>query len=204
MVKAPSGVPAISVGPAMAEFTVRLRDEDGRVCAENELGEIELSGGSLAASYFESDVALLEPDGFYATGDIGFVDDGELFITGRISDRIKVNGQSFFAADFEQSVERLPFVRDGRSAVLQVGDAIVVLAEVTPEARKDVEGSRAKIVAQLVQSMGVKVRAGDVHYLRPNQLSRTSSGKLQRRAIAQAYQDGKLRGLTLDGPARGE
>jgi acyl-CoA synthetase (AMP-forming)/AMP-acid ligase II len=197
VVKSPSGLQAISVGRPMPEFTVRLRDEQGRVCAENELGEIELSGGSLAASYFESDVTLLEPDGFYATGDIGFVDEGELFITGRISDRIKVNGQSFFAADFEQALERLPFVRDGRSAVLQLDGDIVVLAEVTRDARDDIEGSRATIIARLVQSMGVKVQAGNVHYLKPNQLLRTSSGKLQRRAIAQAYRDGKLRGLTL-------
>ena len=204
VVKAPSGLPAISVGRPMTEFTVRLRDEEGRACAENELGEIELSGGSLAASYFESEATLLAPDGFYRTGDIGFVDDGELFITGRISDRIKVNGQSFFAADFEQAVERLPFVRDGRCAVLQLDGDIIVLAEVTRDARDDIEGSRATIIGQLVQSMGVKVRAADVHYLKANQLSRTSSGKLQRRAIAQAYRDGRLQSLTLIGRAEAD
>ncbi len=201
LVKAPSGVQAVSVGRPMPEFTVRLRDEEGRLCAENELGEIELAGGSLAASYFESDITLIGEDGFYATGDIGFVDDGELFITGRISDRIKVNGQSFFAADFEQAVERLPFVRDGRSAVLQLDGAdgaIVILAEVERAARADVEGSRATIVAHLVQSMAVKVNATDVHFVRPGQLSRTSSGKLRRRAIAQAYRNGTLEILTLD------
>ncbi|HEV2345909.1 MAG TPA: AMP-binding protein [Actinocrinis sp.] len=205
LVKAPSGVPAISVGRPMPQFTVRLRDEAGRICQENELGEIELAGGSLAASYFESEIELLAPDGFYPTGDIGFVDDAELFITGRISDRIKVNGQSFFAADFEQALERLAFVRDGRSAILQLdgtGGAIVVLAEVDRTARADIEGSRATIVAHLVQSMGVKVDASDVHYVRPGQLSRTSSGKLQRRAIARAYRDGTLEGLTLTGRPR--
>lgn len=204
LVKAPSGVSAISVGRPMPQFSVRLRDEAGRICAERELGEIELKGGSLAASYFESDVELLAPDGFYPTGDIGFVDDAELFITGRISDRIKVNGQSFFAADFEQALERLPFVRDGRSAVIQLDGsdgAIVVLTEVDRAARADVEGSRATIVAHLVQAMGVKVDASDVHYVRPGQLTRTSSGKLQRRAIAQAYRNGTLEGLTLTGQA---
>lgn len=200
VVPSPAGVPAISVGRPMSEFTVRLRDSDGRVCGENELGEIELAGGSLASSYLDNPLPLGGNDGFYATGDIGFVDGGELFITGRISDRIKVNGQSFFAADFEQAVEQLPFVREGRTAVVQSDGNIVVLTEVDRAGRQDVEGSRARIVEHLVRAIGVTVRDGDVHFLRPGQLPRTSSGKLQRRAIARAYEQGELRGLPA-GPA---
>jgi acyl-CoA synthetase (AMP-forming)/AMP-acid ligase II len=199
VVSSPSGTQAISVGRPMPEFTVRLRDDVGRVCEENELGEIELAGGSLVSSYFDNPLPLGGDDGFYATGDIGFVDGGELFVTGRISDRIKVNGQSLFAADFEQAVERLPFVREGRTAVVQSGGQIIVLTEVDRPARQDVAGSRARIVEHLVLTIGVTVRASDVHFLRPGQLPRTSSGKLQRPAIAQAYERGLLKGLTFEG-----
>jgi acyl-CoA synthetase (AMP-forming)/AMP-acid ligase II len=201
IVPSPSGVPAISVGQPMPTFTVRLRDETGRICADNELGEIELAGGSMAASYLDSPLPLGRDDGFYATGDIGFVDHGELFITGRISDRIKVNGQSYFAADFEQAVERLPFVHEGRTAVVQSDGRIVVLTAVDSSAREDVELSRARIVEHLVWTVGVTVHASDVHFLRAGQLSRTSSGKLQRRAIAEAYERGRLEGMTLGPPA---
>jgi acyl-CoA synthetase (AMP-forming)/AMP-acid ligase II len=201
VVPSPSGVPAISVGPPLPEFTVRLRDEDGRICGENELGEIEVVGGSLAAGYLDEALPLGRDDGYYPTGDIGFADDGELFITGRISDRIKVNGQSFFAADFEQAVEQLPFVRKGRTAVAQTGGHIVVLTEVDRSARGDVEGSRAQIVEHLVRTTGVTVRAPDVHFLHPGQLSRTSSGKLRRPAIVKAYERGQLQGLTLSSPS---
>ncbi|MFE9426740.1 AMP-binding protein [Kitasatospora sp. NPDC006697] len=195
----PSGLPAISVGRVLPEFDLRLRDEDGRICGEDELGEIELAGGSLADGYLDRGEPLAGPDGYYATGDIGFVNGGELFITGRISDRIKVNGQSLFAADFEQAVERLPFVREGRSAVAQLTDGrIIVLTEVDREARDDIPGSRARIADHLAQSIGVTVHPRDIHYLRPNQLQRTSSGKLQRRAIVAAYEAGTLRGLTFD------
>lgn len=197
VVDSPSGLPAISVGRVMAEFTVRLRDEAGGPCGANELGEIELAGGSLATGYLDRPGPLADQDGWYATGDIGFLDDGELFITGRISDRIKVNGQSLFAADFEQALEQLSFVREGRTAVAQIDGPIVVLAEVDREAREDIPGSRARIVEHLMATIGVTVRAEDVHYLRPGQLSRTSSGKLQRRAIVAAYRAGRLDGLTL-------
>ncbi|GAA1953624.1 AMP-binding protein [Kitasatospora viridis] len=197
-VTGPNGLSAVSVGPPMPEFRVRLRDDEGRLCGEDELGEIELADGSLTDGYLDRTEPLTGPDGYYATGDIGFVNGGELFITGRISDRIKVNGQSLFAADFEQAVERLPFVREGRSMAAQTGGRIIVLAEVDREARDDIPGSRARIVEHLAQTVGVTVHPGDVHYLRPNQLQRTSSGKLQRRAIVAAYEAGRLKGLTFD------
>ncbi|MEU3980909.1 AMP-binding protein [Streptomyces sp. NPDC026672] len=202
-VPAPSGVPAVSVGRPLPEFTVRIRDEHGRVRAENELGLIELAGGSLAPAYLGRSEPLTGDDGFYATGDIGFLDGGELFITGRDGDRIKVNGQSLFAADFEQAVERLPFVRQGRTAVVESRGDLLVLTEVGREARADVDGTRARIADHLVHALGVTVRPGDVHFLRPGQLPRTSSGKLRRHAVLEAYEAGRLEGPTLPAPTDG-
>lgn len=72
-----------------------------------------------------------------------------------------------------------------------------MLTEVDRPARGDVPGSREHIVADLVRVLGVKVRPEDVHYLKPGQLERTSSGKLRRRAIARAYAEGRLVGLTF-------
>ncbi|MEU3183383.1 AMP-binding protein [Streptomyces sp. NPDC006923] len=189
-VASPAGVPAVSVGRPMPEFTVRVRDENGHVCAENELGQIELAGGSLAPSYFDRSRPLAAQDGFYATGDIGFLDGGELFVTGRDGDRIKVNGQSLFAVDFEQAVETLPFVRSGRTVVAQRDGRILVLAEADRTARQDVEGTRSQVVERLVRAFGVAVRPQDVHLLRSGQLPRTSSGKLRRHDAVTAFRQG--------------
>lgn len=186
-VVSPAGVEALSVGRPMPEFTVRVRDEAGEVRGENELGEIEIAGGSLADRYFDREAPLASADGFYATGDIGFLDDGELFVTGRAGDRIKVNGRSLFAVDFEQEVERLPFVRSGRSVVAQRDGRVLVLLEADRAARTDPEGARDRVVAQLVRTLGVAVRAEDVHLLRPGRLPRTSSGKLRRRDAVEAH-----------------
>jgi acyl-CoA synthetase (AMP-forming)/AMP-acid ligase II len=194
---APSGMPAISVGRPMPGFAVQLRNDDGLLCRDHELGEIELAGGTLATTYFDDAKPLAGADGFFATGDLGFVDEGELFITGRIGDRIKVNGQSLFATDFEQTVERLDFMREGRTVVIQSEDRIVVLAEAARRALADIDGSRVRIVEHLAQMLGVTVRACDIHFVHAGQLTRTSSGKLQRRAIAQAYHQDRLTGYTL-------
>ncbi|RKH34372.1 AMP-dependent synthetase [Corallococcus praedator] len=197
VVTAPNGQPAISVGRPLSEFRVRLRAEDGRVCGEGEMGEVELGGGSLAPSYFLDDRPLLGEDGYYATGDLGFQQGGELFITGRINDRIKVNGQSFFSADFEQAVERVPFIRPGRTAVIQVQGRLVVLAEVNhPSVLERLEESQQQVCRSVLETVGVTLPAKDVLFIRYGQLQKTSSGKLQRRAITEAYEQGRVRTVT--------
>ena len=174
---------------------MRLRNEQGELCGEDELGEIELAGGSLTSEYFEGKHPMPRADGFYRTGDIGFVNDGELFITGREGDRIKINGQSLFATDFEQVIERLPFVREGRTTVFQHDDDLIVLAEIDGGARQDLNRSRAVLISHLAENIGATVEPSNVHFLRSGQLERTSSGKLKRRAIALKYRQGIIKTL---------
>jgi fatty-acyl-CoA synthase len=194
VVTAPHGLPAISVGPLLGEFEVRLRTEEGRVCGERELGEIELRGGSLAASYYADERPLRGDDGFYATGDLGFLDGGELFITGRINDRIKINGQSYFSSDFEQAIERLPFIRPGRTVVIQAQGRVVVLAEAqSAEALERRARSQQQVCTAILESVGVTVAPQDVLFIRYGQIQKTSSGKLQRRAMTEAYEQGRIR-----------
>jgi fatty-acyl-CoA synthase len=200
VVTGPNGQPAISVGRLLPAFEVRLRAEDGRVCGERELGEVELLGGSLAAEYFADARPLRGEEGFYATGDLGFLDGGELFITGRVGDRIKLSGQSFFSSDFEQAIERLPFIRPGRTAVIHVQGKLVVLAEVNAaSALKQEERSRQQVCEAILGTVGVKVAPEDVLFIRYGQLQKTSSGKLQRKAMAEAYEQGRIRTVTPNG-----
>ncbi|WP_224245205.1 AMP-binding protein [Hyalangium gracile] len=194
VVTAPSGQPAISVGRPLREFEVRLRTEDGRLCGERELGEIEIRGGSLAASYYQDERPLRNAEGYYPSGDLGFMQDGELFITGRINDRIKINGQSYFSSDFEQAVERLPFVRPGRSVVIQAEGRVVVLAEVSHAGVLEQRAqSQRQVCEKILEAVGVTVAQEDVLFIRYGQIQKTSSGKLQRRAITEAYQQGRVR-----------
>jgi acyl-CoA synthetase (AMP-forming)/AMP-acid ligase II len=197
LVTAPHGQQAISLGPPLREFEVRLRTEDGRVCGERELGQIELRGGSLAASYYADERPLRAEDGFYPTGDLGFLDGGELFITGRVNDRIKINGQSYFSSDFEQAIERLPFVRAGRSVVIQAQGRVVVLAEAqSAEVLERRAQSQKQVCTAILESVGVTVPPEDVLFIRYGQIQKTSSGKLQRRAMTEAYEQGRIRVAT--------
>jgi fatty-acyl-CoA synthase len=197
VVTGPNGQPAISLGLPLSEFEMRLRTEDGRVCAERELGEIELRGGSLADAYYADERPLRGEEGFYATGDLGFVDGGELFITGRVNDRIKINGQSYFSSDFEQAIERLPFLRPGRSVVIQTQGRVVVLAEAQSlSALERRAQSQQQVCSAILEAVGVTVAQQDVLFIRYGQIQKTSSGKLQRRAMTEAFEQGRIRVAT--------
>jgi fatty-acyl-CoA synthase len=197
VVTGPNGQLAISVGKPLGGFETRLRAEDGRPCGERELGEIEIRGGSLVPSYYEDARPLRSEEGFYATGDQGFVQDGELFITGRISDRIKINGQSYFSSDFEQAVEQLPFVRAGRTVAVHINGRLVVMAEVqSPSVLKQRAHHQKLVCEQILNSVGVVVAEEDVLFIRYGQISKTSSGKLQRNAMSAAFREGRVRVAT--------
>jgi fatty-acyl-CoA synthase len=196
----PGNVPAVCVGKPLPTFELRVVTEDGRVAGEGELGEIQLGAGTLADGYFEEGRPLAGDNGFYGTGDVGMLRGGALYITGRIGDRMKVNGQSYFASAFEQVVDTLPFVRTGRSAVFQTGDRVVVLAEVQgAPALRERRQHQEQIVATLLDRTGVKVRHEDIHFIRYGQIHKTSSGKLRRQAIAEAHQRGDIRDADLRG-----
>ncbi len=154
---------------------------------------MEIRGGTLASSYFEDDRPLISSDGFFHTGDLGFLKNGELFITGRINDRIKINGQSFFSSDFEQAIERLPFIREGRSAVLQLQGRLKVLAEVTHAGVLETRfRSQQQVCEAVLATVGVPIAPEDVLFIRYGQIQKTSSGKLQRVAMAEALEQGKI------------
>ena len=189
-----NGQRAISSGEVDPSFGVEIRDDDGRVLPPGELGEIHLCGGSLAPRYFDPSSPLLADDGFYATGDLGFLDGDDLFIAGRAGDRFKIHGESYFASDLEHVIEGLPCVRPGRVAVIHVDGRVIILAEPTNRAVAQAHAEHAAtIIDRVAASSGIKLDARDVWFVRRGEIKHTSSGKLRRRALAEAFAAGQLR-----------
>ncbi|MGO3130277.1 MAG: amino acid adenylation domain-containing protein [Alcaligenes sp.] len=163
---------------------------DGRV------GEIWATGPSIASGYWENPVATQETfverdrKTWLRTGDLGFMRDGQLFVTGRIKDIIIVRGHNLYPQDIERAIEReVDAVRVGRVSAFAVngpnGEAIGVAAEVSRSMQRLVEPIR------LVEMLGAVVSdlCGEplsvVALLQPGELPKTSSGKLQRQAARQ-------------------
>lgn len=183
-----------SVGRPHPMFEVRVTDEDGQPCGEGAIGEIELRGGSLASGYFEDERAMYNAAGYYATGDLGYLRAGELFVIGRVGDRLKINAESFFATELEHALTQLSFVRPGRCAAVDGGGRPIVVIEAT---RRDVPEESAAlrrhdVTALLLREAGIKVLPADVLFVRPGQIDHTSSGKIRRPALTEAVTSGRV------------
>jgi acyl-CoA synthetase (AMP-forming)/AMP-acid ligase II len=149
--------------------------------------------------YFGDAVATaraLAPDGWLDTGDLGFVVDGELYLTGRAKDLVIIRGANHAPQAFEESLQAVEGVRVGCAVALgftpegSEDEALLLLAERTgPEA--DDAAVEERVRAAVVAATGI--RPHTVRMLAPGTLPRTSSGKLRRSEALRRYLSDELK-----------
>jgi FkbH-like protein len=175
------------------------------LCAPGQVGEIWLSGPSVAQGYwnrldeteraFKATLAGHESQ-FFRTGDLGFVQHGELFITGRIKDLIIIRGRNHYPQDIELTAERShEALRPGCGAAFSVevgGDErLVIVYELERQHRNaDIEEVAQTVRQAVAQQHEVQVYG--VVLLRPGHIPKTSSGKIQHYACRAGFLDGTL------------
>jgi amino acid adenylation domain-containing protein len=174
-------------------------------CCNHEVGEIWVSGSSVGHGYWnqpektrETFLAYLSDTGegpFLRTGDLGFLQDGELFITGRVKDLIIIRGRNLYPQDIELTAERShPTLRVGSSAAFAIEvdgeERLIVVQEVEFRQKPNVEEVTAAIRQAVAEEHEVQVHA--VVLIKPGSIPKTSSGKIQRRATRTAFLTGNL------------
>lgn len=186
-------------GRVIPGHVVEIRDEDGRVLPERQVGRIFVKGPSLMSGYDRRPVETalaLTADGWLDTGDLGYRVVDELVITGRHKDLIIINGRNLWPQDLEYCAEQVDSVRTGDVAVFSVNDpeaeeeqvvALVQCRSSDPEKRNSLAQS---IAALLTKSYGIAVH---VVLVPNNALPLTSSGKLRRGNARKAYLEGTLK-----------
>jgi len=201
-VAAPAGAEAgprrdmVGSGRPLPGTQVRIADADGADLPDRTAGEIVLWSPSLAAGYANDPAASAEAfrEGWYATGDLGYLADGELFVTGRKKDLIIIAGVNIYPQDIEAIVNAVPGVIPGRCVALGAADAdagteqLVVLAE-TREADPSRRERIGRAIAEAVAS-ATEVVAGDVRLLGHMALAKSSSGKIARTENLRRYRQG--------------
>ncbi|MES1241168.1 MAG: AMP-binding protein [Acidobacteriota bacterium] len=197
----------VSCGRTLAGQRLEIVDPESReIRAAGEMGEIWLSGPSVAAGYhgredgegvFSGRLAGSGSDSgdgpFLRTGDLGFLVDGELFVAGRLKDLIIVRGRNLHPQDVELTVERCdPAVRPGGVAAfpLEVDgeEAVGIACEVSDPG--DPRELAAGLAREVASAHGVTPAV--VALLAPRGLPKTSSGKVQRRLCRASLLDGTL------------
>lgn len=160
---------------------IRIVDKETRELPEGRIGEIQVSGPNLADGYWGRDEPFAA-DGWLATGDLGFVHEGQLYVAGRLKDLIIVDGRNHYPQDVEATVEAAhPSVRAGRVAAFAVrdghGEGVAVVAGcATPD-----DESVATAVRRAV-SAGHDLPLRALWLVPPGAVPRTSSGKVSRAA----------------------
>jgi fatty-acyl-CoA synthase len=187
------------LGKPVHGLEMRITDpETGRQLPEREAGELEVRGTSLTTGYYRNPTATAEAfreDGWFRTGDLAYLVDGELVICGRIKDLIIVGGRNVFPEDIERSVARVEGVRKGNVIAFGTsGRRNVEKVVVVAEAKADELDVMRKAVAEAVHE-AASVAAGDIVLVEPGTLPKTSSGKLQRSLCKRRYLDGELAAL---------
>lgn len=172
---------------------LRIADPDLAGLGDREVGEILVRGPSLASGYLGDDAPDLFVDGWLRTGDLGYLGEGELFVTGRAKDMVIAMGQNYYPEDFEWAAGRVPGVRAGRCVAFAEPDAERVVILVEPRgANSDIESLRHEVSRSVRDTVGVA--ASKVVVVPPDTVEKTTSGKLRRATMRDAYADGALTG----------
>jgi fatty-acyl-CoA synthase len=187
----------VSCGKPFPGHEIGIFGDDDRRLGEREIGEIRFRGPSVAGGYFrnpEATRATFGADGWLRTGDLGYLADGELYISGRKKDILIIHGRNYYPQAIEWLAEEIAGVRKGNVVVFSVPgsdtEEVVLVAETT--AVDVVE--RARIAQQVKTHLNAALSlvVGDVVLLAVGQLPKTSSGKLQRRKTREQYLGGTL------------
>lgn len=187
-------------GRPMPGYKVEVRDVAGRVVPDRQIGRIFISAPSMMQGYFneaEMTANVLKDDGWLNSGDLGYMIDGQLVVTGRSKDLIIVGGRNIWPQDIEWAAECLDDVRTGDSAAFAITDdadqeRAVVVAECRLKDAPAREELRQAIRATIQKAVGVECQ---VVLAAPKSLTFTTSGKLSRAAVKAAYELGEITDL---------
>lgn len=203
--EAPGARPLIGCGTTLPGQEIAIVDPERlEVLPEGQVGEIWVRGPSVASGFWrrpeESERTFRarprgSPHAYLRTGDLGFLDGGELFVSARLKDVVIVQGQNHYPQDLEQAAERShPGLRPSASAAFAVEldgrERAVLVAEVERAGLRQADEILAAIRGALAETS--EVALGAITLIRPSSLPRTSSGKVQRRGTRAAWLAGEL------------
>jgi acyl-CoA synthetase (AMP-forming)/AMP-acid ligase II len=190
----PGAVALVSGGRPLAGVEIRIVADDGERLPERAVGEVQVRGESMFSGYHRSPAATAAAvvDGWYATGDVGYWGEGELFVCGRRSDTIIVGGANVYPTDVEAIAIRHAEIKPNAVAAFGVEDqalgtqAVVLVAEAR-SGHVEHEHLARQLLAEVVAELGI--RPADVRIVRRGWVVKTPNGKVSRAKCRDRYLD---------------
>jgi len=195
----PRGVEIVSVGQPLPDFALRVVDREHCNLPERRVGRVLVSGPSLMEGYLghRRATARVLRDGWLDTGDLGFVADGDLYLTGRAKDVLILRGCNHSPVEVEHAVDTVDGVRIGCAVAVSFmpedGERELLLVMV--EVRRGVSEGEFLQIGEKVSQAVLAATGLDpdlVEVLEPGALPRTSSGKIRRHEALQQWRKDAL------------
>ena len=186
----------VDEGYPIMGMEIRIVDDHERVVKETVVGHIQIKGPHVTKGYYRNEAANAELfcGEWLRTGDLGFIKNSRLTVTGRYKDVIFVNGQNYYSHDLEEELQLLPFVGFKNMAISGVTDhesetEKIVLFMKTRKSKEDLNDLLAKINEHLIK----KIRVGIDSIVPMPDIPRTTSGKVQRFVLRERYEAGEFK-----------
>jgi fatty-acyl-CoA synthase len=181
-------VEVVSAGPPLPNCQVRVLADDGTPLPPRHVGELALRSDCMLTGYFNRPdaTAAAMRDGWYLTGDLGYLAEGEVFITGRKKDLMIVGGKNIYPQDIEFLINQVAGVHAGRVVVFGLfndslgTEEVAAVVEIDEAAAGD--PSRLGLTIRQAVAAGSEVALGPLKLVDERWLIKTSSGKIARAA----------------------
>jgi acyl-CoA synthetase (AMP-forming)/AMP-acid ligase II len=197
------GTVLVSCGKAQSRHELTILDVDtDSVLDEGQIGQVCFAGPSVGIGYWDSPdktaecfdiVVNSKTNTFLKTGDLGFIFDGELYVSGRIKDLMIVNGRNLYPQDFESLIyDSYDFIRPNGVVAFEHDGKCYLIIEVGKTAKKsiDFKDINEEIAKAVFNEFDVFLE--DIVFIRSGTLSKTSSGKVQRSLMKKRYMTNDL------------
>ena len=195
------GVHFVAVGTPVNHVEVLIRDDENVSCEERVTGRICIRGPNVTSGYFKEpdlNAQLIDEHGWLDTGDLGFMHDGQLYITGRAKDIIFINGQNVYPHDLEEILIQHDLVERGKCAVASYrsedshSEELLVFLLHRGETA-ELQSAAANITRVLSAEAGLRVDA----LVAVPRIPKTTSGKVQRFQLLRDFAAGEFQQLRL-------
>ena len=182
----------VNCGKALPGHTVVVVDEEGKSLPDMRVGRVLLEGPSLMSGYVndpEATKRVMKSDNRMDTGDLGFLSDGNLYLTGRHKDIIIINGRNIRAQDIEEIAEQQQEIRTRETSAFSAVDSkgvstIVLVIENRLSSAEERQSLISRVQRLVYNAFGIHCL---VELVPPHTLPRTSSGKLSRAAACKGF-----------------
>lgn len=192
------GLEFVDLGSPIPNCAIRIVDTNKKIVAELTVGMLEIKGPMLSAGYFRNDSAnsAFQADGWLQTGDLGFIYDSRLFITGREKEIIIIRGKNYFCYEIEEAIAQVSGVKNTFVAAtsclnaLHATEELIIFYVLKPHTTVTQSALHTKIREVIFDGFGLQI--AHLIDLPISAFPKTSSGKIQRTLLKNQFQQGEF------------